>query len=173
MGSCAGQWALDPSTQHHDGHSALPICIILSPGSWAGPAGPYTAQTMGRGSGTVPPELGTPHRHLTGREHSTASLGESRGRQLQGVTAPAPTTHHEGKLRHDGFKHTSTGQAWPCTLPGTITSTMPRGTVPRGTVHGGAVSRSAVSRSAVPRGTVPGGMTPKEAQHPEAQYSKA
>ena len=66
--------------------------------------------------------------------------GGSKGTWPQGVTAPAATTHHEGKLRHGDFKHT-TGQAWPCALPGTITSMTLRSTVPRDTVPRGVVPR--------------------------------
>lgn len=111
--------------------------------------------------------LGTPHWHLTGKEQSTANLGGSRGTQLQGVTAPAPATCHKGKLRHDGFKHTSTGPAWPCALPSTITRVIPRGTVPSSTVHGGAASkrcstqRHDIRRSTTPESTITKGMTPK------------
>lgn len=123
---------------------------------WPGRASRSLQHRPWRGPWDHAPKLGTSHGHLMGRGHSTASLGGSRGRQLRGVTAPAPTTCYKGKLRHDGFKHTSTGQAWPCALPGTITSTIPGGMVPRGTI---------------PRGMVRGGTTSKEAQHPEVQYN--
>lgn len=145
--------------QHHGGHSVLPTCTRLSPNGQAGPARSH-GTGHGRGPGAMSPEPGTPHQHLAGRGHSTASLGGSRGRQPQAATAPAATTHHKGKLRHDGFKHTSAGQARPCTLPGTITSMIPRSTVPE------------VRCPEAPRGTITRSMMPEETQYPAAQYPR-
>lgn len=120
--------------------------------------------------------LGTPHWHLTGKGQSTASLGGSRWTQLQGVRAPAPAACHKGKLRHDGFKHTSIGPAWPCAWHHNQCDTQRHSAQENSTwrhsIQRCRTQRHDIHRSTTPQSTITKGMTLKETHYPRAQYAK-
>lgn len=119
--------------------------------------------------------------------HSTANLPGSK-MDRNGATDPAATTRHGGKLRHDDFKHTTTGQVLLYALPDTITSMIPRDKAPRSVVPAGIAPRGAVPRGILPTGiqvsttrsvmpeeikrhniqggVTSGGMAPQEDQYP-------
>lgn len=129
-------------SQHHCG----PACTRLSPKS-QGRAACSCGTSHGRDPGTMSQSLA----HHTSTLQQGTALPARQGAG-EADTGYHRTTLHRGKLRHDDFKHSSTGQAWLCALPDTTTSVIPRDKAPRGVVPAGTAPRGAVPRGILPRG---------------------